>query len=105
MSHSAPIRLLPTAARSDRPAIPVEHRRDRGLVLDCLRVRDLGGPWLDHSLFGLVEDRDATTSALVRDGLAAWGDLGIHITPRGRREWADQRNALRDLSLGIEAAT
>ena len=77
---------------------------DRAMVLDCLRVRDLGGDWLAHPSFDLGAHSDNAHQALIRDGLAAWGDFGIHITPRGRREWADQRNALRDLSSGIEGA-
>ena len=68
-------------------------RRDHALILDCLRVRDLGGPWLDHASFDLVQNREMVTASLVRDGLAAWDEFGIHITPRGRRAWWEQRDA------------
>ena len=76
---------------------------DRAMVLDCLRIRDVGGDWLGHASFDVVRDRDATTASLVRDGLAMRDEFGIHITPRGRQVWADQRIALRNLAEAIEA--
>ena len=77
---------------------------DRAMVLDCLRIRDVGGDWLGHASFDTVRDRDATTASLVRDGLAVWDEFGVNITPRGRQVWADQRITLRNLAEAIEAA-